>query len=186
VDAIRHGKFGVSGRQGIMKALNYIGKANEFLVSFFSWFALALAIAEGYEVGMRYFFSAPTFWAYEISWMFYSVIWLMAMGYCEYRGQHVKVDVLFNKLSLRARSFLLLFFYVVAFFPFCVAMIIYTTKYALVSWSLLEGSHLTMWGPPVYPIKTLMVVGFILLTLQGLAGFIRTASVALTGEEGRI
>ena len=167
-----------------MKALKYIGKVNEALVSFFSWFAVALAIAEFYEVVMRYFFSAPTVWAYEISWMFYSVIWLMAMGFCEAQNQHVKVDVLFNQLSLRTRSILWLIFYIIAFFPFCAVMIFYTTKYAIVSWSLLEGSHLTMWAPPVYPIKTLMLVGFILLALQGVAGFIRTASVALTGEEG--
>lgn len=164
-----------------MKSLKYIDKINEWLAQPFAWLAMVLAFTTFYDVIMRYAFNAPTFWAYETGWMLYAAVWLIGMAYCHTKRQHVRVDVLFNRLPLRVRASAELFFYIVAFFPLCAVMIYYGIDFAAVSWSIREGSTLTLWAPPAYPIKTLMPLAFILLALQGIAEFIRSGSIAFRG-----
>jgi TRAP-type mannitol/chloroaromatic compound transport system permease small subunit len=40
-----------------------------------------------------------------------------------------------------------------------------------------------MWGPPLYPLKTVIAISFILLGLQGIAKFIRDITFLIKGEE---
>ena len=55
-------------------------------------------------------------------------------------------------------------------------------KYAGRSIGLLETSG-SAWDPPVYPLKVALVIGVLLLLLQGTAKFIRDLHLALKGSE---
>lgn len=167
----------------VMNSLKYIDKINERFAPPFAWLAIVLAITTFYDVIARYLFNAPTFWAYETGWMLYSAVWLVGIAYCHTKKQHVRVDVLFNRLPLRVRARVELFFYIIAFFPLCAVMIVCGTEFAWASWIIREGSTLTIWAPPAYPIKTLIPLAFILLALQGIAEFIRTGVTAVRGQQ---
>ncbi len=50
--------------------------------------------------------------------------------------------------------------------------------------SLMEGEcQGTSFGCPVYPIKLCIPLGAFLIFLQGLSGYIRSATIAITGRE---
>jgi TRAP-type mannitol/chloroaromatic compound transport system permease small subunit len=141
-----------------------------------------LAVTMSMEVIVRYLFQIHWDWTYDVDWMFYSAVWLAGAAYCHVKKQHVRVDVLYNMFPWRTRAILELCFYVFAFFPFCAIMIKETIGFAAMSWHLMEGSSLTSWAPPVYPVKTLVPIAFFLLGLQGVVWFVETA-VAVARKE---
>lgn len=58
-------------------------------------------------------------------------------------------------------------------------MLVYLYPYVMFSWAVQERSMQSYWQPLIYPFKTLMPVGVLLLTLQGAADFARRVMTAL-------
>jgi TRAP-type mannitol/chloroaromatic compound transport system permease small subunit len=57
-----------------------------------------------FEVISRYFFRAPTIWAYDISYMLYSAIFMLGAAHTLRRGEHVRTDFLCRILSVRGQG----------------------------------------------------------------------------------
>ncbi|MBW1783293.1 MAG: TRAP transporter small permease subunit, partial [Deltaproteobacteria bacterium] len=93
----------------------------------------------------------------------------------------VSVDILYNHLSKKSRAILDIISYIIFFFPFCIVIVIYGTCFALDSWGDLETSW-SACGCPLYPIKTIVSISFLLITIQGVAIFIRTLFNLIRGE----
>lgn len=136
------------------------------------WMTPALALTVFYDVVMRYLFRAPTFWAYETSWMLYSGGFLLGLGYALREGSHVRVDLIITRFSPKRRLTMEMLFLLLMLI-FSIVITWHGTIYAIDSWKLLEGSHLTIWAPPVYPVKTLIPVCFFVLSLQTIVEFMR-------------
>ena len=166
-----------------MRVLRYIDKLSGWIAAPVIWFALGLSIVVVMDVVMRYVFRAPTVWAYEISWMLFSAQWLLGFAYAHREGAHVRVDFLFNRLPPRGKAIFDACFFLFLLLPLCFAAVRYGIDWMTYSWAIKEKSALTMWSPPVYPIKTVMVVGLFFLGLQGLAIFIRNLIIAINGVE---
>jgi len=156
-----------------MRILRYIDRLSWFLALVGAPFAPVLAVVVFYDVIMRYFFNAPTFWAYEVSWMLYSAHFLLGLAYALREDSHVKVDVVLNMFPDRIKAGVDAFFLLTTLLVLCAAVVGYGIDFAAESWKLREGSMLTMWAPPVYYVKTLIVIAFFALGLQGVAEFIR-------------
>ena len=64
--------------QGLLIAID---KVNTWVGKIFSWSILAMTFVIVYEVFSRYVFSAPTTWAYDVSYMLYGTLFMMAGPY---------------------------------------------------------------------------------------------------------
>ena len=93
---------------------------------------------------------------------------------------HVNVDVLHDRLPLRARSIVDLFTSIF-FFLFLVAMLWMAVKTALMA---APGFHpsIRTFLPANWPITLLAPIGISLFILQGLSKFIRNLIIAITGK----
>ena len=70
-----------------------------------------------YEITSRYFFGAPTVWAFEGSTMANGASFMLACGYALYKGAHVRTDIFWEKYSERRKGVIDLVSYLVLFFP---------------------------------------------------------------------
>jgi TRAP-type mannitol/chloroaromatic compound transport system permease small subunit len=156
-----------------VRILRYIDKLSGFLGIVGAPLSIILAGVIFYDVAARYFFNAPTFWAYEVSWMLYSANFLLGLAYALREGAHVRVDIILHLFPTRLRSGFEAFFLLTTLFVLCAAVVGYGIDYAVESWKIREAHSYTMWAPPVYHIKAIIVVSFFVLGLQGLAEFIR-------------
>lgn len=154
------------------KFLNCVDSFSKWSAALGVWMIVALSITIFYDVIMRYLFSAPTFWAYETSWMFYSINFLLGLGYALQKGAHTTVDILIDRFNERTKLVVEILFLIIMLI-FSIIVIWHGSIYALTAWRLREGSHLTPWAPPVYPIKTLIPFSFLILGLQAIAEIIR-------------
>jgi TRAP-type mannitol/chloroaromatic compound transport system permease small subunit len=159
----------------------YIDRINERLGQIGSFLILPMMAIVVYEVVGRYVFNRPTIWAHESSEMLFGVFCFLALAYTHRLRAHVNVDTLYKRFSLRSRAIIDLITSIFFFF-FCGVVLWKAAEFAMLSLSRGEHSQ-TPFGPPLYPVKCLMWLGFFLLTLQGLAKFIRDLDTAWTGRE---
>ncbi len=135
----------------------------------FAWCVVILTLGIAYEVFVRYALRAPTTWSFDLGYMMYGALFFMAGAYTLSRNGHVRVDILWRKLSVRNQARLDLLLYLVFFFPGVLALVYAGYVHAAQSWRFNEVSMFSPAGVPLYPLKTLLPVGAALLALQGCA-----------------
>ena len=52
-----------------------------------AWLNVPLVLAVAYEVIARYFFNAPTIWAYDVTYMLYAAIFMLGAAYALHLGR---------------------------------------------------------------------------------------------------
>jgi len=139
-----------------------------------------------YEVIMRYVFSAPTSWGFETTTFIYGIHYILGVSYTQLHDGHVCIDIFESKLPTKKRAVLSIITSLLIFFPTFVCMTIFSWVYALDSWKNWEHQS-TSWGPPTYPFKTLMAIGFTLLLLQNFSRLLKDwQTITSRLEEGKI
>lgn len=144
----------------------WIGKASAWLIP--------LLIAElVYDTIARYVFNAPTAWSYDISYMLYGAAFMGGASYTLLLDEHVRIEVIYEKVSPKSRAVIDAIGYVIFFFPSMGALLYFGTEFTIKSWKILESSGESMWSPPIYPFKTIIPITALLLILQGIVQFVR-------------
>ncbi|BBK33743.1 TRAP-type mannitol/chloroaromatic compound transport system permease small subunit [Stella humosa] len=153
----------------------WVGKA-------FAWSIVVLTLAIVWEVFSRYVLKTPTDWAFDVSYMLYGTLFMMAGAYTLSRNGHVRGDFLYRQWSPRTQAGLDLVLYVLFFFPGILALIYAGFGFAKMSWMFNEHSSNSPNGPPLYHFKTLIPITGVLMLLQGLAEAARCVICLRTGQ----
>lgn len=148
----------------------------------FAWAIVILTFAVGYEVFARYMFRAPTTWAYDVAYILYGTLFMMAGGYALSRNGHVRGDFLYRKMAPRKQALLDLVLYFLFFFPAMLAFVYAGWGFFLLSYGNNEHSAFSPAGPPIWPFKGLIPVVGVLLLIQGAAEVIRCLWCIRTGD----
>lgn len=145
------------------------------------WGFFALMAVMLIEIIARYGFNAPQPWSHEISIYIFLGFFLLAGGYILLTEEHIRMDVLYSRWSVRKRAiadaitFPLVVIWLGALIwkgsVFATRAVITGERY----WSLV--------ATPLGPIKVIMVGGCVILFLQALAFFIRDLSIIFRGKD---
>ena len=162
------------------KALQIIDRISELSGKVVSVLPGVVVIAIMYEISMRYVFRLPTLWASEVIVYGCGLTYVLGAAWALRERRHVKIDLLYDRLSERGRAILDSGTFV--FFALYILVLIWASgKYALKSYALGETSG-SAWNPVVYPIKAAIPIGASLLFLQAVAKFIRVLHFAIKGS----
>jgi len=148
----------------------------------FAWCIMVMTFGIGYEVVVRYAFRAPTPWAFDLSYMLYGTLFMMAGAYTLSRDAHVRGDFIYRLWKPRTQALVELVLYFLFFFPGVLALVFAGWKYAARSWSYLEVSSNSPAGIPIFQFKSVIVAAGILLFLQGIAQVFRCIICLRTGD----
>jgi TRAP-type mannitol/chloroaromatic compound transport system permease small subunit len=124
-----------------------------------------------YATLSRLIAGAPVNWALEMSQFLLSAYYLLGGAYTMQLDAHVRMDLLYNRLSARRRAltdaFTILFviFYLVVLFLGGVS----ATEYAIVY----DQKNYSSWAPVLWPIKVVMTIGIFLMLLQAISSFFK-------------
>jgi TRAP-type mannitol/chloroaromatic compound transport system permease small subunit len=105
----------------------------------------------------------------------YDLVFLLGAAYVLRVDGHVRVDILFQALSNRAKAWVDIFGISVFLVPFALLGIHLSGRYVATSWRQQE-INMNAGGIPIYPIKTVIVVAFALLLVQGLSELIKNVA----------
>lgn len=159
----------------------FVDKMNDRLGRILCYLVLFMMLTGVYEVGMRYFFNRPTIWVWEINGFLLCVLVALGGGFALLTNTHVKVDILYDRFSARAKAVIDLFSSSFMFL-FLGVLLWQTAKLSLRSVGHMERSQ-TLFGPPVYPFKVILAIGILIFLLQAMSRFIRNLYIAVTGKE---
>ncbi|HKJ03054.1 MAG TPA: TRAP transporter small permease subunit, partial [Longimicrobiales bacterium] len=120
----------------------------------------------------------------ELQWYFFSLIFLLGAAYGLRHDVHVRVDVLYARLSRKTQAWIDIAGTVLFLIPFCVLMLWVSWPAVRNSWSIREVSP-DPGGLPRYPIKAVILLCFVLLLLQGLSHIVKQVEVLQGGAAPR-
>ena len=158
-----------------------MGRINDSIGILLRWLAVAMVLLGAYNAIARYLtpvvgVTLTSNALNEAQWYMFTLIFLMGAAYALRHDVHIRVDVLFSRLSDRGKAWLDIAGTVLFLIPFCVLMLWVTWTPVLNSWRIREVSP-DPGGLPRYPIKAIILVSFGLLLLQGLALIIERLAV---------
>ncbi len=161
----------------------FVDHLSEWSGKAIAWAGLFLVLELVYDTVARYVFNAPTRWSYDISYMLYGAIFMIGAAYTLLTDEHVRIEVIYEKVSPKVRAIIDAIGYLVFFFPSIGALLYFGTDFALKSWRMLEHSGVSMWSPPIYPFKTIIPLAAFLLLIQGMVKFARCLAFIMKGRE---
>jgi len=166
----------------MLQVIHSIDRLTTWVGRSFAWLILLMAFGMGYEVLSRYLFNAPTAWAYDMSYILYGTLFMVGGAYTLSRNAHVRGDFLYRLWKPRTQAIVELILYFIFFFPGILALIFAGGKYASRSWQYMETSVFSPAGVPIFHFKTMLVVGAVLLFIQGIAQVCRCIVCIRSGE----
>jgi TRAP-type mannitol/chloroaromatic compound transport system permease small subunit len=147
-----------------------------------AWMAIPLTFAMIYEVFARYFFTAPTMWAYDISRMLYGAMFVLGAAYVLSRGLHIRSDFLYRRWSVHTQGWVDTALYVTCFFPAMVILFWVSSEWAWASLSRGERGTDTAFMPLLGPVKSTLPVGVAFLIIQGVSELLKSLHAARKGR----
>ena len=129
-------------------------------------FLLAVALTF-YEVVLRYFFNAPTTWVHEVSIFLTATAFIMGGSYTLQRKDHIRISLVIESVPESTRRWLNVINLIVALY-FLVALAYGAALQAEKSIAVMERTGTASDLPLPVTLKSLLVVGVVLMVLQGL------------------
>lgn len=155
------------------------------------WLAARLVVvmvAAGALGAVLRYLARPLGWApalnalADLQWMLFSAVFLLGAAWALADDAHVRVDVLYARLSPRRRALVDLVGTVLLLLPFC-ALLLWASWPAVVQAVDVREGALDPGGLARWPVRLLVPLGVGLLAVQGLAQAVR-AAYALRPPDG--
>jgi len=164
------------------RILHFIDSLSAWTGKAFAWCIVVLTFSTCYEVFVRYILNNPTTWAFDMSVQMYGALFMMAGAYALSQDAHVRGDVMYRLMPIKARAAMDLTLYILFLMPGALALMYYGYGFAADSWFYKEVS----WSSPariqIYFFKSLIPVAGTLVLLQGIAEAIRCVQCIQTGQ----
>jgi len=149
-----------------------IDAVNERVGRLVLWLVLAATLVSAVNAGMRYAFSMASNAWLELQWYLFAAIFLLAAGYTLKHNGHVRIDILYGRLSERARAWIDLLGTLIFLLPFSLLLVWFSWPGFADAWQHGEMSP-DAGGLLRWPVRLLIPLGFALLALQGISELIK-------------
>ena len=159
----------------------FVDRLSMWTGKIFAWCILILTFAVSYEVFVRYVLGAPTAWAYDVSYIMYGALFLMAGAYTVSRDGHVRGDVVYRLWPPHVQAAVDLVLYILFYFPAVLALIYSGYVFAHLAWMFGETSVYSPASIPIWQLKALIPIAGVVLFLQGISEVVRCWRCISTG-----
>ena len=109
-----------------MNFISIINKLNKYIGETVSWLTLLMVLVTVLVVVLRYGFSIGFIWMQESVRFMYAGVFLLCAGYTLQKDKHVRVDVLYLKMSNRKRAMVDLLGSIFLLLPVCFVIFYYS------------------------------------------------------------
>jgi TRAP-type mannitol/chloroaromatic compound transport system permease small subunit len=166
----------------VRRSLFFVDHISAWAGKMFAWCIVILTFVVGYDVMMRYIFRSPTTWAFDVSYILYGTLFMMAGAYTLSRNGHVRGDMFYRSWSVRTQATVDLVLYLLFFFPGVIALVWSGWQFAELSRALNERSSSSPQGPIIWPYKYVIPISALFMLMQGIVETIRCVQAIRTGE----
>ena len=151
-----------------------------------SWIMLLMVLVVFFDVIMRYAFNKSSVFTQELEWHLFGVVYMLGAGYTMLYDEHVRVDIVYSRWSPRKKAWSDFVLYFVFFYPSAIMVMVTSWPFVRDSYKVLEGSPDPGGIPYRFLLKSVIIVGFTLLTLQAISQTIKSFFWAMGWEEPEV
>ncbi len=169
-------------RPGYYRTIKVIDTFTDWTGRTVAWVCVPLALVVFWEVIARFFFDAPTIWAYDMSYMLYSVIFMLGAHFALKRGAHIRTDMLWEKFSDRTKGKIDFYAFILLFFPGMILLFGASVDDAIRAFTMGERGEQTAWRPYLWPLKAVVPLTAVLLLIQGTSEIMKSWFAMRTGR----
>ena len=133
------------------------------------WLALLMVLLQFTIVILRYLFGISYIFLAETVLYMHAMLFMLGAGYTFLVDGHVRVDIFYERLSVRGKALVDLFGHVFFLLPMCVLVIVMSWRFVYNSWSILEGPISVGGIPASFILKSAIPLFSLLLIVQAVA-----------------
>jgi TRAP-type mannitol/chloroaromatic compound transport system permease small subunit len=161
---------------GLLALSRAIDRMNEFIGKWVSWLILLAVLVSATNAVIRKTLNMSSNAWLELQWYLFGAAFLLAAAYTLRQNEHIRIDIIYGMFSRRVQHWIDLFGHVFFLMPFVLLMIYYFVPYVSLSYRSGEVST-NAGGLIIWPAKSLLLIGFSLLALQGISEIIKKIAI---------
>jgi TRAP-type mannitol/chloroaromatic compound transport system permease small subunit len=160
----------------MLGASRIIDNLNARLGRWLAWLILiAVLISAGNAIVRKVFDTSSNSWL-ELQWILFGVVFLLCSPWTLLSNEHIRIDIVNNLLPRQVRNAIDVIGHAFFLLPLTVVMLLTGIPFFWRSFLLNEQSG-NAGGLPQWPAKSLIMIGFGLLLLQGLSELVKRIAV---------
>jgi TRAP-type mannitol/chloroaromatic compound transport system permease small subunit len=141
-----------------------------------AWLILLAVVVSAVNAIVRKLFDTSSNSWLELQWVLFSIVFLLCSPWTLLDNEHIRIDIVNQMLPKRVRDSIELVGQVVFLMPLCIIMIITGGPFFMRSVEINEQSG-NAGGLPQWPAKSLIIIGFTFLLVQGISELIKRIAV---------
>jgi len=170
----------MSGLDAILKTLlpvtRVIDGINAWIGKRVAWLILLAVAVSAANASVRKIFDTSSNSWLELQWVLFSVVFLLCSPWTLLDNEHIRIDIVNNLLPKRVRNIIDAVGHAFFLLPLTVVMIVTSVPFFLNSFEINEQST-NAGGLPQWPAKSLIMIGFAMLFVQGISELVKRVAV---------
>jgi TRAP-type mannitol/chloroaromatic compound transport system permease small subunit len=162
--------------QGLLKISRVIDAVNSQIGKKVAWLILLAVIVATINAIIRKLFNVSSNAWLELQWMLFGAVFLMCAAWTLQVKEHIRIDIVNSLLPRSVQRWIDLIGHTLFLMPFCLLMVYHSWPFFVRSYAINEQS-LSAGGLAQWPAKGLVVIGFVMLTFQGVSEIIKQIAI---------
>ncbi|MDA9480106.1 C4-dicarboxylate ABC transporter [Bradyrhizobium sp. CCBAU 65884] len=162
--------------QALLKLSRRIDAFTRWTGKRLAWLIVAAVIISAVNAIVRKTFDTSSNSWLELQWVLFSIVFLLCSPWTLLDNEHIRIDIVNNALPKPVRNLIDVIGHLFFLIPLCIVMIITGVPFFQRSFEINEQSG-NAGGLPQWPAKSLIMIGFAFLLVQGISELIKRIAV---------
>jgi TRAP-type mannitol/chloroaromatic compound transport system permease small subunit len=167
--------------EALLKASRVVDALNSRIGQALSWLIVIVVLVSAANATVRKVLDTSSNAWLELQWVLFGIVFLLCSPWTLLSNEHVRIDIVNTALPKKLRDIIELIGHFLFLLPLTVIMVVTSVPFFLRSARINEQS-MNAGGLPQWPAKSLIMIGFALLFVQGISEIIKRIAVM----QGRI
>lgn len=162
--------------QSLLKLSRRIDAFTRWVGKRLAWLILVAVVISAVNAVVRKVFDTSSNSWLELQWVLFSIVFLLCSAWTLLDNEHIRIDIVNTMLPKRVRDSIDIIGHLFFLVPLCIIMIITGVPFFRRSIEINEQSG-NAGGLPQWPAKSLIMIGFAMLLVQGISELIKRIAV---------
>src|SRR6266852_1075397 len=162
--------------QSLLKLSRGIDAFTRWVGKRLAWLILVAVVVSALNAAVRKTSDTSSNSWLELLWVLFSIVFLLCSSWTLLDNEHIRIDIVNNLLPKQLRNSIDVIGHAFFLIPLCIVMIITGGPFFMRSVEINEQSG-NAGGLPQWPAKSLVIIGFTMLLVQGISELIKRIAV---------
>jgi TRAP-type mannitol/chloroaromatic compound transport system permease small subunit len=162
--------------QSLLKLSRGIDALNTWLGKRVAWLILIAVLVSSINASVRKIFVVSSNSWLELQWVLFSIVFLVCAPWTLLSNEHIRIDIINGLFPKKLRDSIDVVGHAFFLLPLTIVMVLTGVPFFLRSFDINEQSG-NAGGLPQWPAKSLIMIGFALLFIQGVSELIKRIAV---------